>query len=498
MQPLIQIVQGVARHPGFRLPHPVDLTIGRGEHTALVGPNGGGKSLVAEMMTGALPLLGTGVRYAPPADGRPRRFHERIRIIKFRGVYGSAEPAYYRQRWNHFDEQAFPTVAELLGPPSPEEAALRSALGVDLHADKAVNLLSSGELRRLQLAQALKDAPELLLIDNPFIGLDEASRRTVGRLLEELSRRVTLVFLVSRTADIPPFVRSGCWVEQGRVGEREPREVLERRERERTAALCGPGLALADLPLRGARADGEAMPAEAGDVVVKMDHIDIAYGQRTLFRDFSWEVRSGERWALLGPNGSGKSTLLSLVCADNPQGYALPLTLFGRRRGSGESIWDIKRRIGYVSPEMSATYRKQLPALDIVASGLFDTVGLYRRPSAAQREACRAWLDVFGGGHPAERDFLRLSSGEQRLVLLVRAFVKEPDLLILDEPFHGLDEPARQRALQVIEAYLQNPAKTLIVVTHYPEVLRRGNATLYNKVLQLSPRSAQQIPTSHS
>ena len=176
MQPLIQIVQGVARHPGFRLPHPVDLTIGRGEHTALVGPNGGGKSLVAEMMTGALPLLGTGVRYAPPADGRPRRLHERIRIIKFRGVYGSAEPAYYQQRWNHFDEQAFPTVAELLGPPSPEEAALRSALGVDLHADKAVNLLSSGELRRLQLAQALKDAPELLLIDARWPGCSKSSR----------------------------------------------------------------------------------------------------------------------------------------------------------------------------------------------------------------------------------------------------------------------------------------------------------------------------------
>ncbi len=487
MQPLIEIIQGVARHPDFRLPHPVDLTVGRGEHTALVGPNGGGKSLVAEMITGALPLLGTGVRYAPTADGKPRKLHERIRAIKFRGVYGAADPAYYQQRWNHFDEQTFPTVAEVLGPAQGEEAALRRALGVDLHADKAVNLLSSGELRRLQLAQALKDAPELLLIDNPFIGLDAASRATVAQLFEQLSQRVTLVFLVSRTADIPPFVRTGCWVEQGRVAPRETREQLVRREQALLAAQHAklPRLhALPQAPTAPGRPLGESQE-EA--VVVRMDHIDIAYGPRVLFRDFSWEIRRGERWALLGPNGSGKSTLLSLICADNPQGYALPLTLFGQRRGTGESIWDIKRRIGYVSPEMAATYRKQLPALDIVASGLFDTVGLYRRPSATEREACRGWMDVFGAAHLAERDFLRLSSGEQRLVLLVRAFVKEPDLLILDEPFHGLDEAARRRALHVLEAYLQNPAKTLIAVTHYPEELGIGADRLGYRLMQLAP-----------
>ena len=140
-----------------------------------------------------------------------------------------------------------------------------------------------------------------------------------------------------------------------------------------------------------------------------------------------------------GDNGSGKSTLLSLVCADNPQAYACDISLFGHKRGSGESIWDIKRHIGYVSPEMHRSYKQNIPAIQIVASGLKDTIGLYVRPNEAEREQCRKWLEVFGIGHLADRKFMEMSSGEQRLVLVARAFVKEPDLLILDEPLHGLD-----------------------------------------------------------
>ena len=172
---------------------------------------------------------------------------------------------------------------------------------------------------------------------------------------------------------------------------------------------------------------------------------------------------------LSGQNGAGKSTLLSLISADNPQAYACDISLFGHQRGSGESIWEIKRHIGYVSPEMHRSYQRDLPALHIVASGLKDSVGLYIRPTDEERAVCRWWMNIFGTEHLAERSFLKMSSGEQRLVLLARAFVKDPELLILDEPLHGLDDANRRLAKDVINTFCERKNKTLIFVSHYKE-----------------------------
>ena len=159
------------------------------------------------------------------------------------------------------------------------------------------------------------------------------------------------------------------------------------------------------------------------------------------------------------------------MCADNPQSYACDITLFGRRRGSGESIWEIKKHIGYVSPEMHRAYLKNLPALSIVASGLHDSVGLYRRMRPEDEAQCLWWMDIFGIAGLKDRSFLQLSSGEQRLVLLARAFVKDPELLILDEPLHGLDPTNRRMVKDIIEAFCRRPDKTLVMVTHYEEEL---------------------------
>lgn len=172
---------------------------------------------------------------------------------------------------------------------------------------------------------------------------------------------------------------------------------------------------------------------------------------------------------MLGPNGSGKSTLLSLICADNPQAYANNLELFGVKRGSGESIWDIKRNIGYVSPEMHHYYLKNVPCKDIVGSGLFDTIGLYRNCNKSQLETVATWMERFGIEKLAEKSFLKISSGEQRLCLLARAFVKEPSLLILDEPLHGLDASNKLKTRQIIDEFCNDASITLIYVTHYPE-----------------------------
>ena len=209
-----------------------------------------------------------------------------------------------------------------------------------------------------------------------------------------------------------------------------------------------------------------SVPQTEYEVVMDMKNINISYPQRTLFKDLNWKILKGEKWALSGPNGSGKSTLLSLLAADNPRAYAQNITLFDKRRGTGETIWDIKRKIGYISSEMHLYFHADQTCLRIVDSGFFDTIGLYRKCSEEQEKVALCWMKMLGIENIADKPYLKVSSGEQRLVLLARSLVKNPDLLILDEPLHGLDAQNKSNARKVIETYCAQPGRTMIYVTH--------------------------------
>ena len=203
------------------------------------------------------------------------------------------------------------------------------------------------------------------------------------------------------------------------------------------------------------------------DTAVELRDCNVKYGDNVILHNVSWTVKAGDKWALLGENGSGKSTLLSLVYADNPQGYRNDITLFDHRRGTGESIWDIKRRIGYISPEMHLYFNDAADVLTVVASGFFDNVGCFRRPSEEQKAVAMKWLEAFGMEHLAGRRFPTLSSGEQRLVLIARTLLKNAPLLILDEPLHGLDVKKKELVAQAIERISAQPGMSLVYVTHY-------------------------------
>jgi len=483
--PLIYISDGVARNPDYRLAAPLNFSLYPGGHLAVVGPNGGGKSLFVDMLTGTHPLLGDAVSYCFEGADSPHA-SDNIRLISFRDVYGGNEPSYYQQRWNRGDEQSFPTVGDVLHEVreklgknrlcAEDEDRLMRETGIAGHLEKTVNLLSSGELRRLQLAKTLLSRPKLLIVDNPYIGLDVPARAMLSRLLDSLSKRLTVVVVVCRAQDVPPFIKEVVPVEGKRVGERMP--VAAYRMKEAAWGKKERGHRPFHFPVsdKEEHREREKEPCEnelSSDSVIDFRSVTVSYGTRTILRDLNWEVRRGEHWALTGENGAGKSTLLSLVCADNPQGYACDIRLFGHRRGRGESIWDIKRRIGYVSPEIFSTYRKPLPAIDIVASGLHDTIGLFRHTSEAEKAVCLEWLRLFGAEKLAPRNYLSLSSGEQRLILLIRAFVKSPELLILDEPFHGLDTQNMLHARDLIDSYMACPSRTLIMVSHYENELPR-------------------------
>lgn len=406
----------------FEIPH-TGLRIEDGECIALVGPAGSGKSRLEDSLAGFYPGS--------------------VKYIAFQDSYGfSSDQNYYlQQRYNStaLDEdsptgrQVLERAALLCG--SDSLGRLVEMFGLDGILDKDPVTYSSGELRKFQIVKALLKTPKMLVIDSPFIGLDPSARKLLSGFLGALARELTIVMALSRPEEIPSFITHVIELPQMRK-----------------------------LPLR------EYLDSVFAPEVISFRHVTVRYGSRVILRDLDWTVRRGEHWVLTGPNGSGKSTLLSLVCADNPMAYACDISLFGRRRGTGESIWEIKKRIGYISPELHRAYRRDQKALEVVAGGLFDTMGLIHNVSDAQREQCLRWMTRFGIEADADVMFSKLSSTRQRLCLVCRAFVKEPELLILDEPLHGLDNPARFFVRGLIDEYCAaDPARTLIMVSHYPE-----------------------------
>ena len=469
---IIKIVNGNARHPLHRMKSPINFSLESGEHMAILGPNGGGKSELVNTIIGKYPLLMNQVEY----DFSPRTstmVYDNIRYMAFRDTYGdTAEGSYYyQQRWNSQDADIYPTVAELMpdGGDSEMRRKLYNLFHIEEMLPKTSILLSSGEMRKFHLTKALLGNPRVLILDNPFIGLDADMRLQLRLLLESLTREsdLQLILILSKSDDIPDFITHVVHVEGMVCGQKQTLAEYRQTHPSHPLRMLSDEMEkrLLELPHR-------EDDLEAGRIV-ELRNVSIRYGHRTILDSLDWTVLKGERWALSGENGAGKSTLLSLVCADNPQSYACDITLFDRRRGTGESIWEIKKHIGYVSPEMHRAYLKNLPAIDIVASGLHDSVGLYRRTKPEQIEVCEWWMTIFGISHLRGRDFLSLSSGEQRLCLLARAFVKDPQLLILDEPLHGLDASNGQLVKEIIETFCRRPNKTLIMVSHYEEELPR-------------------------
>ena len=466
--------------PEWRMAEPVDFQLCDGEHIAIVGPNAGGKSMLVDILTGRHPLLQRNPEYDFSPSTKPF-VSDNIKHITFRDSYGGDnEHTYFlQQRWNQMEiDESTPTVGALLeeayllsGSDSPEHRELQNELYTLFHfdqlLDKYIISLSSGELRKFQLTKVLLSDPRVLIMDNPFIGLDAETRTQLSTLLKTLSeeRALQIVLVLSKDDDVPDFITHVVEVKDLIVSPKIDLKTWRKQKQSLPSMILEHEKEQAILSLP--HSTNEYLTQE----VVDMNGVSIRYGNRTILKDLHWHVRNGERWSLSGQNGSGKSTLLSLVCADNPQSYACDISLFGIPRGSGESIWDIKRHIGYVSPEMHRAYNRDIPAIKIVASGLKDSVGLYVNPTEEDYEKCRFWMWIFGIENAEQRTFLKLSSGEQRLVLLARAFVKDPQLLILDEPLHGLDTKNRQLVKEIVEAFAKRDNKTLIFVTHYQEEL---------------------------
>lgn len=447
MKPIITIQSESLGYGNVRLHNTGGIGIYPGV-TVAVGANGSGKT-----------TLGTVLAKGRHAYGNRLEFSHglTVKMLSFTDIHSLSglEVQYFAQRMESTMNDLVPTVADILGPKadSPQWQSLSRRFGFTDSLHKKVNFLSSGELRKLLVINALAERPGLLVLDNPYIGLDAGSRRELDAMLCGLPAQGTSVLmLLCDAADIPAYADRVMNIEGCRVSQPQPVTGF-------TPVQTGERnpVTLPDRPGKGV----DCRTAFA----IRGGHA--RYGDTVIFEGLDWTVSQGERWVLKGHNGSGKSLLLSMVCADNPQGYANDITLFDRRRGSGESIWEIKDNIGYVSPEMQLFFKSASSVTEIIAQGMRNALNRYRPLDDTERETVRQWMCLLGIEELATRKFDTLSSGQQRLVLLARAMIRQPELLVLDEPLHGLDGRNKALVKDVIDRTVQRNGTTLIFVTHY-------------------------------
>lgn len=465
MNAFIQLTDVLPRVPDVAFEKPFSFTMNKGDVWTFYGPNGSGKTLLSEVIGGRYGIASGCIDYPFMEEEKakttafiyPRQF---IKTIHFQSTYSFSDfrDAYYQQRFNVYEVEWYPTVQELLQPCS-DTAWVNWVVEVfklePLLLHRLITL-SSGQLRRLLIAKALLEKPRMMVFDNPFIGLDQETRLLMEEVFALLAKQGTqLLFLVADARDVP-----ACTTHLLHVDKCAPVYAGK------VADYVIPAVETPRLPNQFVF-DYMELGNEDYQNVVAMKQVCIQYDGLVFQPDITWKIQKGEKWALLGPNGSGKSTLLSYIFADNPQAYSLPIWLFDRKRGSGESIWEIKKRIGYTSSEMHLYYRENVPCLKVVQSGFFDSVGLYKTCTEEQYRRALLLMQEMGIDALAQKPFLRVSAGEQRMVLFARALIKNPQLLILDEPFHGMDVANKSKCLKMIERFGAQADKSLIFVTHY-------------------------------
>ncbi len=457
----------------------LNLHIQSGEQWAIVGENGSGKSTLLEVLAGKWPVW----------RGKLTHSYDNVLLSKvaelvpsdysFNRIVKSAAQ-YYQQRFHSFEAEIAPAVREVLTnqlkpvgtiddhsvqlPKSEisEENLLRTCrlLSIDHLLERPFVTLSNGETRRMLLARSLLKKPQILLLDNPFSGLDIHSRQVLRSALQHLKEEGILVVLVTTSVEIPESVTNLLELKDGHILEQfsDDRPGIIQSEKKTETDLSAELKSTVELP----------STVENFEFAINLRNINVIYGSKKVLINVHWKVRKGEKWALVGPNGSGKSTLLSLLTADNPQRFANDYDLFDLKRG-GASMWDVKSKIGHVSPELHLYFPQETTVFKTIASGFFDATGVYFRKLTDEQiqrtELVAEWLHVTG---LLEKSFKNISKGQQRLVLLARALVKNPPLLILDEPCQGLDFAAVEHFKAVVDAICSSSERTLIYVSHYP------------------------------
>ncbi|MCP5325395.1 MAG: molybdate ABC transporter ATP-binding protein ModF [Oceanospirillaceae bacterium] len=435
------------------------LDMPAGQHWAFIGTNGSGKSSLGRLIAGKIDNINGDITMPTGQSCALISFEEQAALI---------------QRERERDDSDIldivtegTPVIELLHEVSSDTASIQQwceRFGIVHVLQRGFRKLSTGETRKVLLIRALLQKPDILIVDEPYDGLDINSQQNLQACFDELHQQnIRIILILNRISELPAWVTHLGFLHQGQLlTQGEKNSVLQNQA---VKSLLFFDNASFDLPPKDNCC--AHYPVKQGDALVILREGKIAYSERTIFSGLNWQINKGEHWAILGPNGCGKTSLLNLITGDHPQCYANDLNIFGIQRGSGESIWDIKKHIGIISAALQWEYRVSCNLLSTVLSGLFDSIGLYHQVDEHQKSLAMAWLRQIHLEHKANAPLQSLSYGEQRLVLIARAMIKQPALLVLDEPCQGLDEINRQLVLAFIERLAQQGESTLLYVTHH-------------------------------
>ena len=445
-------------------------TIEKSQHWAIIGPNGAGKTTLAAAIAGELPIVAGKISY--PQFTSPRNqvsyisFESHQRMIANDEALDAAR--YFSNQPDSLTKTRDILPAALSPPVAPgrqDATGILAGFEIEALLDRPIRFLSTGEIRKVLIARALLNLPKLLILDEPFEGLDVQSRDRLAVIIHDLLNRGTQIVLVThRLSEIIPGITHILGVNNGQIIFRGKREEILADE---TLKQLYPDKPVNLSRLPGVTDTGQNTNRKHPEQLVSFHGVCVTYGRTRILENLNWTLNSGENWAIVGPNGAGKTTLLSLIAGDNPQAYSNRIYLFGKRRGSGESIWEIKQNIGFISSEFQIRYRKAITTFEVVLSGFFDSVGLYRHSSPLQQDIARQWMALLGIADQADRRFNTLSYGQQRMALLARAMVKSPPLLILDEPCQGLDRSTRRVMLTLLDYIGRRTTSSLIYVSHH-------------------------------
>lgn len=440
----------------------ISWRMARSEIWAVLGPNGSGKSAFLDSIAGA----------GDVTHGSRSVSAEKVALVSLEEQARLIAREKERDDSDLTDEISEGTPTRVMIDEVSENRNLKEAL-VDSFSltgllDRGFRKLSTGETRKILLIRALTSDPELLLLDEPFEGLDTASVQQVKRILGDLAADSPMIMAFNRVEEVPDFVTHVLYLEKGRI-----RNTFSC---EQYGSIDAVKRVLSQLTHMKSRAIELPEPENvfgprlnADGALVGLRDARVAYTENLVFEGLSWEIRPGEHWQISGPNGSGKTCLLNLITGDHPQCYVNDIEVFGYKRGHGETIWDIKKYIGYVSTALHWDYRLGVGVRNVVISGFYDSIGLYHKANDNQRQIADAWLALLGMSGKAGDPFSRLSYGEQRLLLIARAMVKHPPLLLLDEPCLGLDDLNRQLVLALVERVCEEGNTTVVYVTHHDE-----------------------------
>ncbi|MGY3213621.1 ATP-binding cassette domain-containing protein [Mucilaginibacter sp. HD30] len=492
MQPLFSIAHVTVKLFNNTVFTDLNFSINKGEHWAIMGESGSGKSALLQTVAGNLNAIGGMVNYyffeeylqQHPDQKGYITHHKLIALVEpkhhFRNLSNTTE-FYYQQRYNSSDSEDALTVSAYLDTINPLTGdntywnfeKIMLVLKLDALREKQPIKLSNGEGKRLRIAAALMKNPVLLLLDSPLTGLDVETRREFNNIIGEIAASGITIVMATSPDELPDVITNVALLKDGGINWQGPKNQFKTH-----LATLKPESGIDKNEIKALL---NLTAAETYRQIVHMKNVTIKYGENVILDGINWDVKPGDKWALLGNNGAGKSTLLSLVNGDNPQAYANDIVLFDRQRGSGESIWDIKKKTGFVSPELHQYFPTDNSCLQVIESGYYDTLGLFRPSNPKRTDIALRWMKALEIDKYARVLLKNIPASAQRLCLLARALIKNPPLLIFDEPCQGMDAHQVQHFKTLVDTICSLSNVTLIYVTHYQHEIPES----VDKVLKL-------------